>query len=96
MRVASWLDSSVIANGNFLNAYIAAPIMELIWTNLGPEFVDDQGKTEIVVRYLYGLKSSGAAFRKNLVKRMSDIGYKHGIDDPDLWLKPEVRDDGVE
>ena len=37
--------------GNVLNAYITAPFMELIWTTLGTEFGDDQGKTEIFVCY---------------------------------------------
>ena len=49
-----------------LNAYINAPFMDLICTTLGPEFVDDQGKTAILVRTLYSLKSSGAAFCKHL------------------------------
>ena len=49
-----------------LIAYITAPVMEMIWTTLGPEFGDDQGNTAIVVRDLYGLKYIGAAFRKHL------------------------------
>ena len=32
--------------GDVLNAYITALVMELIWTTLGTEFGDDQGKTE--------------------------------------------------
>ena len=27
---------------------------------------------------------------------MSGLGYKPCLADPDIWLKPEVRDDGVE
>jgi hypothetical protein len=43
-----------------LNAYITAPCREKIWTTLGKVFGDDCGKKAIVVRALYGLKSSGA------------------------------------
>ena len=52
--------------GNVLNAYITALVMDLIWTTLGPEFGNNQGKMEIVLRALYGLKSRGAAFRNHL------------------------------
>ena len=46
------------------NAYLTAPCREKVWTVAGPEFgPEDCGKTMIIVRALYGLKSSGAAFR---------------------------------
>jgi hypothetical protein len=48
--------------GNVLNAYITAPITEKVWTVLGPEFSTDAGKSAIIARALYGLKSAGAAF----------------------------------
>ena len=68
----------------------------MIWTTLETEFGDDQGKTEIVVRDLCGLKSSGDDFRKHLGECMSGLGYQPCLADPDIWLKPEVRDDGVD
>ena len=52
--------------GDVLNAYITTPVIKLIWTTLGTKFGDDQGKTEIVVRALNGLKFSGPAFCKHL------------------------------
>jgi len=48
--------------GNVLNAYITAPVKEKVWTILGPEFGHDSGKSAVIVRALYGLKSAGAAF----------------------------------
>ncbi len=48
--------------GDVLNAYITAPVKEKVWTVLGPEFGHDAGKSAIIVRALYGLKSAGAAF----------------------------------
>ena len=44
------------------NAYLTAPCREKIWTRAVPEFEMDEGKVFIMVRSLYGLKSSGAAF----------------------------------
>jgi hypothetical protein len=48
------------------NAYLTAPLTENVWTVLGPEYGDDAGKRALIVRALYGLKSSGAAFRNHL------------------------------
>ena len=45
------------------NAYLADPFRKKIWTRAGPEFGMDEGKVFIVGKALYGLKSSGAAFR---------------------------------
>jgi hypothetical protein len=48
--------------GDVLNAYITAPVKEKVWTVLGPEFGPDAGRSAIIVRALYGLKSAGSAF----------------------------------
>ncbi len=48
--------------GDILNAYITASVKEKVWAVLGPEFGHDRGKSAIIVRALYGLKSAGAAF----------------------------------
>ncbi len=61
LTFASLNDLEVKA-GNVLNAYITAPVKEKVWTILGPEFGLDSGKSAIIVRALYGLKSTGAAF----------------------------------
>ena len=45
------------------NTYITAPRCENIWIREGPECSIDKGKVYMVVRALYSLKSSGAAFR---------------------------------
>ena len=45
------------------NAYMTSPYRKKIWTIAGPESGMDEGKVLIVVRALYGLKSSGAEIR---------------------------------
>ena len=52
--------------GDMLNAYITRPITGKVWTILGPEFGPDAGKTALITCALYGLKSTGAAFRTHL------------------------------
>ena len=79
------------------NAYITAPCAEKIWTILGKKFGADEGKRALIVRSLYGLRSSGAAFRNHLADCMKHLGFKPCLADSDLWMKPKVRpDDGVE
>ena len=55
-------------------------------TIAGPEFGSDAGKLMVVVCTLYGLKSSGAAFRALLAKILYDIGYTTSKADTDIWL----------
>ena len=45
------------------NVYLKADYREKIWTYAGPEFGSEQGSIMFVRKALYGLKSSGAAFR---------------------------------
>ncbi len=77
--------------GNVLNAYIIAPVKEKMWTILGPEFGLDSGKSAIIVRALYGLKSAGAAFQAHLASFMRQMEYTSCKADPDLWLKAVTR-----
>ena len=79
--------------GDVLNAYITAPVTEKVWTVLGPEFGQDAGKSAVIVRALYGLKSAGAAFCAHLASFMRQMGYTSCKADPDLWLKAETRPD---
>jgi hypothetical protein len=77
--------------GDVLNTYITALITEKVWRVLGPEFSIDAGKSAIIVRALYGLKSAGAAFRVHLASFMRQMGYTSCKADPDLWYKYETR-----
>ena len=89
------LNDLEVKTADIENAYLTAPVSEKIWCKLGPEFGDDAGKTAIIVRALYGLKSAGASFRNHLADCMRHLGWSSCIADQDLWMKDEVRpDDG--
>jgi hypothetical protein len=77
--------------GDVLNVYMTAPITEKVWTVLGLEFGINAGKSAIIVRALYGLKSAGAAFCVHLASFMRQMGYTSYKADPDLWYKAETR-----
>ena len=44
--------------GDFWNAYLQALVTEKVWTVVGPEFSKDAGKSAVIVRALYCLKSA--------------------------------------
>ncbi|MFN9981718.1 MAG: hypothetical protein ACK53Y_17465, partial [bacterium] len=48
----------------------------------------------ITVRALYGLKSSGAAWRNTLVGTLSDLGFTSNLADPDVWMRSAVKLNG--
>ena len=56
----------------------------------------DEGKVFILVRSLYGIKSSGAAFREFLSEQLDGMGFKSIIADPDVWMREATKSDGGE
>ena len=56
-----------------------------------PEFGTEQGNGMLVVRALYGLKSSGSDFSYLLDEQLHDLGYRPSIADPGVWMRPSVK-----
>ncbi len=73
---------------------MTAKCREKIWTKAGPEFGSDEGKVMIIVRALYGLRSSGAAVRALLAETLYDLNYRPSYADPDVYMRPAVKEDG--
>jgi hypothetical protein len=69
------------------NAYLNAPTKEKVYCTAGPEFGSElQGKSVLIVRALYGLKSSGAAWRSHFAATLHQIGFHSCLADPDVWM----------
>ncbi len=92
LMLAALNDLQVKAS-DVLNTYITAPVKEKVWTILGPEFGNNSGKSAIIVRALYGLKSAGAAFRSHLASFMRQMGYTSCKADPGLRYAAKTRPD---
>jgi len=88
------LNDLELLSGDIENAYLSAPCREKVWLRAGPEFGELEGRTLIVQKALYGLKSSGAAFRSFLAETLDDIGFKSSIADPDVWMRAATKPDG--
>jgi len=79
------------------NAYLNAKSREKVYTTAGPEFgAEFQGHPVLIVRALYGLKTSGAAWRAHLANTLHLLGYKSCLTDPDVWFCPARKTDGFE
>ena len=87
MLMIAALDNLDLQDTDIENAYLTAPCCEKVWTRAGPEFGMDEGKVFIVVRALYGLKSSGAAVRAFLVEILVELGFKSSIADPNFLMR---------
>ena len=79
------------------NAYLQAPSSEKHYVVCGPEFgLENVGKYAIIVRALYGGKSSGADYWRHVRSAMKDMGFSSCKADPDVWIRPALKSDGVE
>jgi hypothetical protein len=69
------------------NAYINAPTKEKVYTTAGLEFGPDAGRPVIIVRALYGLKSSGARWRDHFAGILRQEGFTSSLADADVWMR---------
>ena len=79
---------------NIGNAYLNAPCREQIWCvagiECGPEL---HGKVCVLVRALYGLKSSGAAWRNMFSTFIQQhLGFTPTHADPDVYIRKNHTD----
>ena len=80
------------------NAYLNAPCRERIWFVAGLECGKSlEGKVMKLVRVLYGLKSSGASWRKMFKDHVVDkLEFTPSVVDPDMYYQRNVKADGTE
>ena len=79
------------------NAYLNAPPREKVFIKCGPEFGPElQDRYAIIVRALYGLKSSGASWRSFLARVLNeDLNFSMCRADNDVWFKAAKKADGT-
>ena len=78
------------------NSYLQAPLSEKHYTICGSEFgLEHVGKKALIVRTLYGGKSSGSDFWKHLRSCMEHLDFVSCKADPDIWMREDQKDDGT-
>ena len=80
------------------NAYLNAETRERLWFTAGKEWGSKAGYEVIIVRALYGLKSSGAEWKKTFSSYIkTTLGYSPCIGaDDNVYIRAEKHDDGTE
>jgi hypothetical protein len=104
-----WMDvstqltySSVVTQDSIRIAFLIAALNDLDLLaadvgNLCPKFGPNNiGKTVIVVRTMYGLKSSGTVWHAKFSETLRDMGYSPTYSDPDVWYRPATKNNGCE
>jgi hypothetical protein len=85
------LDDLEILSADVQNAYLNAPTKKKIYTTAGPEFGQGkEGRPVMIVRALYGLRSSGARWHDHLAATLWEAGFKACKADADEWMRPAV------
>ena len=88
------LNGLKVLGADVQNAFLTAPNKEKCWMIAGPEFGPDEGKTLLVVKALYGLKSASFSFRSYMAEKLSELGFQSSLADPDVWLRAATKGDG--
>ena len=82
------LNDMSVKTAYIIKNYIKAPCGEKLYNILGPEFRTDEGKMLIIVKSLYGLKSSGASFQNHFSGCIQFMIYMPCLADPYIWMRP--------
>ena len=94
--IAALNDIKILAT-DIGNAYLNAKPREKVYLAAGPEFgAELQGRHVIIMRALYGLKSSGAAWRSHFANTLRTLGFLSFLADPDVWYRAAKKPCGTE
>jgi hypothetical protein len=78
------------------NAFVNSFTNEKVYCRAGPEFGPLEGKTLIVVKSLYGLKSSAERWRAHFADTLRSMGFESSRADPDVWLRCREDESGYD
>ena len=77
------------------NAYLQSPTSQKHYIICGPEFgMENVGKVAIMHRAVYGGKMSVRDFKNHLRSCMQFINFTSCPADPDVWMRPAIKNDG--
>jgi Reverse transcriptase (RNA-dependent DNA polymerase) len=69
------------------NAYLESFTKLKVYIIAGPEFGDRQGHTLVIVKALYGLKSSGLRWRERFADVLKEMGFSSSQAEPNIWMR---------
>jgi hypothetical protein len=69
------------------NAYLEAETQEKVFVVAGPEFGKLEGHTLVIIKALYGLRTSGLRWHERLADCLRDMGFQPCKAEPDIWMR---------
>ena len=69
------------------NAYLEAHTKEKVCIRAGPKFGPLEGHYLLIVKALYGLKSSGLCWSERFSSVLQEMGYFPCKNELDIWMK---------
>ena len=85
-----------ILSGDIGNAYLNAYTQEKIYYRASLEWeVHMHGTVCVIVRALYGLKTSANAWRNHLCTTLKGMQFQFSLADNDVWLSKDTKSDGT-
>lgn len=84
-------DGLTLKHGDVGNAFITAKCLEKIYSRATPEFGERSDAIVILNKALYGLRTSGRAFRNTFADFLRSLGFFPTRYDRDVWMR--LRDD---
>ena len=69
------------------NAYLEAKTAERVYIIGGPEFGELEGHVLLIVKALYGLRSSGLCWHERFADSLCDMGFKPSTAEDDIWMQ---------
>jgi hypothetical protein len=89
------LNDLEILSADVQNAYLNAPTKEKIYTTVGPELGQGkEGRPVMIVRALYGLRSSKTRRHDHLAATFWEASFKACKVDANVWMRPAIKADG--
>ena len=73
--------------GDVSNAYLHSKTKEKIYTVAGPEFKEYQGRTMIIKKALYGLRTSNVRWAEKIAADLREMGWRQTKYDKRLWIR---------
>ena len=81
------LNGLKISSADISSAYLEAYTQEKVVFTAGEEFGELHGHTLIIVKALYGLRSSGKRFNERISDTLRDIGFWPSRADNEVWMR---------
>ena len=81
------LNNLKISSADISSAYLEAYTKEKVVFTAGEEFGELHGHTLIIVKALYGLRSSGKRFNERISDTLRDIGFWPSRADNEVWMR---------